>query len=425
MMTSVQRGTTISARVLFSEGSSLTAREFVSVLRPAGHHIEVLDPNPACICRFSRWVKRVHRCPAPGTDPLGYLDAINALLARRAFDVLLPTHEQAWLFAVAKPRLDPAAHVAVAAPEAFSRVQSKIEFARLLDDTRLPQPQWGLVESTEELARWEPPYYLKAPFSTAGVGVRRVTNTGEAHDAFLALRASPGDGPLMVQAAAQGEYAQVQALFDHGRVVAAHESIQTAVDIGPSAAGRVSVQHPFARREVAYLGNRLAWHGGLTLDYFFGDRQHFYIECNPRTVEPANAVSSGVDLPALQIEVSLGRHPDEVPPGRAGVRTHSSPAILLGTAAYRGTRTAVLSEALQLALHRGPYRHSRERLTPFLHDVPSVIPLAVVGARVMLGPGSAQRLASATVSAYSVTPEAIERATAGLSGASRCVPGSP
>jgi hypothetical protein len=39
--------------VLFSEGSSLTAREFVSVLGPDGHHIEVLDPNPACICRFS------------------------------------------------------------------------------------------------------------------------------------------------------------------------------------------------------------------------------------------------------------------------------------------------------------------------------------------------------------------------------------
>lgn len=283
----------------------------------------------------------------------------------------------------------------------------------------------GARESIEELSRWEPPYYVKAPFSTAGVGVRRVTDTGEAQDAFLALRASVGDGPLMVQAAAQGEYAQVQALFDHGRLVAAHESIQTAVGVGPSAAGRVSVQHPFARSEVAYLGKRLAWHGGLTLDYLFGDGQHFYIECNPRTVEPANAASSGVDLPALQIEVSLGRHPDEVPPGRAGVRTHSSLAILLGTAAYRGTRTAVLTEALQLAFHRGPYRHSRERLTPFLYDVPSAIPLALVGARVMLNPGSAQRIASTAVSTYSVTSEAIERAAAGLSGTSRSVPGSP
>jgi hypothetical protein len=412
-------------RVLFSEGSSLTAREFVSVLGPAGHHIEVLDPNPACICRFSRWVRCVHRCSAPGTDPLGYLDAIDALHAKRAFDVLLPTHEQAWLFAGATARLAPTVHVAISTLEAFSRVQSKIEFARLLDDLRLPQPKWGLVESIEELARWEPPYYLKTPFSTAGAGVRRVVDAGRARDAFLALRANAGDVPLMVQAAVQGEYAQVQALFDHGRLVAAHESIQTAVGLGPSAAGRVSVQHAFARREAADLGERLGWHGGLTLDYLFGGGQHFYIECNPRTVEPANAAASGVNLPELQLELSLGRHPAEVLPGRAGVRTHSSLAILLGAAAYRGARTAVLAEVFRLALRRGPYRHSRERLTPFLHDLPSAIPLAVVAARVMLDPGTAQRLANAAVNSYSITPEAMQRVTAGPMGeGSRSVSGS-
>lgn len=417
----MQRGKSMHARVLLSEGSSLTAREFVSVLGPAGHHIEVVDPNPTCICRFSRWVRRVHHCPSAGADPLGYLEAVNAVLAKGAFDVLLPTHEQAWLFAAVRSRLNPLAHVAVAAPEAFSRVQSKIEFARLLDETGLPQPQWGLVESIEEVMQWDPPFYLKAPFSTAGAGVRKVTDTGKGQDAFLALRARVADGPLMVQAAAQGQYGQVQALFDHGRLVATHESVQTAVGIGPSAAGRVSVQHPFARGEVAYLGKRLAWHGGLTLDYILGDRQHFYIECNPRTVEPANAAASGVDLPTLQLEVSLGRHPNEVPPGRAGVRTHGSLAILLGTAAYRGTRTAVFTEALQLTLHRGPYRHSRERLTPFFHDFPSIIPVAFVGARVLLDPGSAQRLASSVVSSYSMTPEAIERAKSGPTGQSHSV----
>jgi hypothetical protein len=41
-------------KILFSEGSSLTAREFLSVLGPRGHWIEVVDSNPLCICRFSR-----------------------------------------------------------------------------------------------------------------------------------------------------------------------------------------------------------------------------------------------------------------------------------------------------------------------------------------------------------------------------------
>ncbi len=145
----------------------------------------------------------------------------------------------------------------------------------------------------------------------------------------------------MAQAAADGEYAQVQGLFDHGRLVAAHTSAETAVGIGPSAAGRVSVDHPFARRDIAKLGAYLNWHGGLTLDYLFRGSDRVYIECNPRTVEPANAAASGVDLPGLQLALSLGEHPDEAQIGQSGVRTHSSLGILLGTAAYVGTRRAV------------------------------------------------------------------------------------
>jgi hypothetical protein len=112
-------------RILFLEGSSLTAREFLSVLGPAGHHIEIVDPNPTCICRFSRWTRRVHHRPASGLDPIGYIAAVNALLAEGAFDVLLPPHEQAWLFAAGKSLLEPGAPVAVASQQAFFRVGSK------------------------------------------------------------------------------------------------------------------------------------------------------------------------------------------------------------------------------------------------------------------------------------------------------------
>lgn len=220
-------------RILFSEGSSLTAREFLSVLGPCGHWIEVVDSNPVCICRFNRWTKRVHRCSPPGTDPFGYLEAVNGLLADGAFDVLLPTHEQAWLFAVARRELNPHARIAVASADAFSRVHSKIEFARLLDEV-------GLVDSPDELAEWQAPFYLKAPFSTAGTGVRCVTKAGDSKGTFQLLRLASNGRPLMVQAAARGQYAQVQALFDHGRLIAAHTSAKTAVGIGPSAAGRWS-----------------------------------------------------------------------------------------------------------------------------------------------------------------------------------------
>jgi hypothetical protein len=62
-------------RVPFSEGSSLTARELASVLGPAGHHIEAMDPDPLCLLRWSRWVRRIHPCPPTGLDASGYLVA--------------------------------------------------------------------------------------------------------------------------------------------------------------------------------------------------------------------------------------------------------------------------------------------------------------------------------------------------------------
>src|SRR5262249_19756605 len=92
-------------RVLLSEGSSLTSREVVTCLGPSGYHLEALDPDPLCIARFSRWMHRTHRCPRAGADPLGYLEAVRRVVAERRIDVLLATHEQAWLLATAKHEL--------------------------------------------------------------------------------------------------------------------------------------------------------------------------------------------------------------------------------------------------------------------------------------------------------------------------------
>ena len=60
-------------RVLLTEGASTSAREAVTSLGLAGHHIEIMDPDAHCICRFSRFVSKVHRCPSLATDPKAYL----------------------------------------------------------------------------------------------------------------------------------------------------------------------------------------------------------------------------------------------------------------------------------------------------------------------------------------------------------------
>ena len=337
-----------TARVLLTEGSSLTAREVVTCLGPAGHHIEVMDPDALCIARFSRWVRRLHRCPHGGGDPRGYLRRLQEVVAERAIDVVLPTHEQAWLLSVGR-RLLPGA-------------------------------------------------------------VRAVTDAQSRDAAARALLAD--GGPALAQDPAPGQYGQVQALFDRGRMVAVHTSVQRASGIGGSAAARRSVDHPAPREHVATLGAALRWHGGITLDYLHEDGAPQYIECNPRTVEPGNAAASGVNLPDLQVRLTLG---EKLEPrvGRAGVRTHGTLALVLGAAANGGGRRAVLGELGRALARRGTYAASAEQLTPVRADPPSLAPLAFVAGRVVLAPGAAADVAAAAVRRYAIEPEAVAALEAG------------
>jgi biotin carboxylase len=392
-------------RVLLTEGSSLTSREVVSCLGPAGYHLEVLDPDPLCLARFSRWVRKVHRCSRAGPEPFGYLETLESVVAQRNIDVVLPTHEQAWLLATARPLLAPCVRVAVADQAMFDRVQGKVAFATLLDELGLPQPPWRVANQASDLDGRSFPYWLKAEFSTAGQGVRHVVDVASRD---LALGALLGDAPVMVQQPAEGQYGQVQALFDRGRLVAVHTSVEQGVGIGGSAAARLSIDHPTAREHVAVLGEALAWHGGLTLDYLHKDGSPLYIECNPRTVEPGNAAASGVNLPELQIRLTLGEElPAPARVGRPGVRTHGTIALLLGAAARGNSRRSLLGDVHDSITHRGLYRDSREQLTPARHDLPSLAPAAFIAARLLVSPQRAADIASHAVASYSIGPSTV------------------
>ena len=396
-----------AVRVLLTEGSSLTSREVVTCLGPVGYHLEVLDPDPICLTRFSRWVHKVHRCPSAAADPMGYLKMLETVVVRRGIDVVLPTHEQAWLLAIASPLLSDVP-VAVADAGAFEQVQSKVAFAGLLDELGLPQPDWRLVASSRDLTDLSFPHWLKAAFGTAGQGVREVVDTRSRDEALDALL-SQGES-VMAQAPAAGQYGQVQGLFDRGRLLAVHTSVQTGVGVGGSAAARLGVDHGAPREHITLLGRQLGWHGGLTLDYLHQNGSPRYLECNPRTIEPANAAASGVNIPDLQVRLTLGEEQAQAPRrGRSGVRTHGTIALLLGAAARGGSRRSQIGEIADAIMHRGLYEQSTEQLTPVLRDPPSLAPAAFIAARLLISPQNAAHIAKQAVSSYSLDPKTLEQ----------------
>src|SRR5579884_634897 len=169
-----------SIRVLLCEGSSLSAREAISALGPLGYVLDVCDPDPQCLGRFSRFVHAFYRCPPMGSDPQGYLQFLLQHLKQEHYNVLLPVQEQAFLFSKVRDQLQQLVGLAVADFADFERLQSKVGFLHVLDHLELPHPRTALIRTRAELEACNTfPYYLKTAYGTASSGVWLITTADE------------------------------------------------------------------------------------------------------------------------------------------------------------------------------------------------------------------------------------------------------
>ena len=383
-------------KVLLSDGSGLTSRQCATRLSAAGHTVEVLAPDPLCLCRFTRHVSRVHRVPVYGADPFGWLGAALAVYRTGRFDVLLPTQEQVAVLSLAAGQLA-AADVATAVPPfaALAAVQDKISASATLSRLGIPQPP-----TATEAAGWSRfPAFVKYPIGTASAGIRRVTTPGE-----LAEAAAPG--PVLIQAAADGPLAMCQAVFDHGRLVAFHACQRTGEGAGGGASHKLSITLPQARRWFETLGAGLGWHGALSADVILAAGGPVVIDVNPRLVEPQNAWLSGVDLVGPMLELARGSHPAGQPQGRAGLATHQLLLGVLGAAQHGRGRRGVAGELARAWRHSGAYRNSTEELSPAAaRDPRALLPLAAAAAGTLAAPRTWSWFASGSVASYALTAE--------------------
>ena len=383
-------------RVLVSEGSSTSAREAITILGLSGHTIEVCDPSPWCLSRFSQLVAKFHRCPGLRDDPAGYLAFIEQRLAEDKFDVLLPTHEQGFLFARARQRIEGRAGLALPSFANYRIAHSKAGFSRLLDRLSLPQPPTRIVISAQQLrGAIRFPAVIKTSVGTASRGIWFIHNTGDLEGALRDLGTGAFADEVLVQDLIVGTTEKAQSVFCRGRMVGFHGYRQVMPGVGGGEAIKQSVRRPVVRAYLEKVGQALDWHSALSIDYIMPDDggAPLLIDCNPRLVEPFNAYHSGVDLVGLLLRISLGETPAALPEGREGVLTHLAMQALLGCAARGGTRRDIASECVRLFAHRGSYAGSAEELTPLRSDWISAVPLAMTAALLLASPRSALKLA--------------------------------
>jgi predicted ATP-grasp superfamily ATP-dependent carboligase len=408
-------------RILLSEGSSTSAREAITALAAGGHHVEICDPDPFCLGRFSRLVAKFHRCPPLRDDPAGYLAFVLDLLARRSFDVLLPIHEQGFLFACVAETI--AAHVAIALPSfaSYKRALGKADFYALLDELALSHPQTAVMHSAAHLAQAARyPCVVKMAYATASRGTWIVKSPADLAGVQTELAACRAfDHVVLLQEFVAGTVEHAQALFDRGALVAAHGYRQIAMGAGGGDAAKESVLRPAVVAHMQAIGARLVWHGALSLDYIWpGDgTSPLYIDCNPRLVEPMSAALAGVDLAGLLVAVSCGAAPrgtEVMTAPRDGVRSHLAMQALLGSAIRTGRRAAVLAQCRDLALARGLFRDSREELTPVRADWVSAVPLAITALALLINPGWGARLAKGRFGNHLLAAETIRLIEQGI-----------
>jgi hypothetical protein len=406
--------------ILMSDGAGLSSRQTATVLARAGHQVEALSPRGLCLCRMTRHVRRVHDVPPVGRDPFGWLDAALGIAGRRGADVLLPVQEQVAVMALARDRIE-AAGLATAVPsfQALAQVQDKVSAYRTLARIGVPQPPAVIAASAAELADaaelleagtgtrpgW--PVFVKTPIGTASAGVRRVSSPEEMRRlaADWGRQGAFGQGGVLVQQPVAGALVMVQSVFAGGELVAfgACERVREGAAGGSS--HKLGRQWPQAREHLARLGSVLGWHGALSADVIDGPRGPEFIDINPRLVEPANALASGVDLAGALVEVAMSGTSRPQPDGVPGARTHQLLLAVLG-AAQQGRRRDVARELADAAMRRGTYRGSQEELTAGRGDLLALVPVAVAALATLVSPPAWRQFVGGSAGAYSLTPAA-------------------
>lgn len=367
-------------KVLLSDGSGITSRQLATVLTQQRHEVHVACPPGITLSKFTKHVKRNHIVPPFGLDPYRWLDSVLDILRKWHFDVLVPAQEQVAVLSAQQRRvLDMGVKVAVPPFDALNCVMDKVAACRTLGSLGLSQPVTVIVQNREELLACSNmlPVYIKTPIGTASRGVQRVVsfNTlnmmARQHEEKGSFNLG---GRLVVQKSVHGPVLMISSVFCQGTLISWHACLK--IKDGPSggAAQKESLPLAFVGHDLSRIGKELGWHGALSMDAIFvvAEQKVYYIDVNPRIVEPINALHAGVNLVGDLLLVSLATEPWSPPPqhepkvGRVNQRTHQILLALL-KAAGRG-RLYVLGEAFNAFLGFGAYKNSQEELTPLGND---------------------------------------------------------
>lgn len=324
--------------VIVLDGNENQAVACTRSLARAGHRVIVGAASAWSKAAFSRHCVRSFQYPSPERGADSFVQAIIDTARRFSAAVVLPMTERSTLPLSANR--DALAAVGARLPlpphETVLRAFDKSVTTRIAQSLGVAVPRTCLLETSSDvqtfLSEAEFPVVLK-PRSSQELGSDgRVSTTGAPIYASSPDQLFSGFEQLRCRATAvlaqefiPGSGAGYFALMRHGELRAefAHRRIRDVRPTGSGSAVRVSV-HPLPALRAAALRvlEALRWHGVAMVEFRVrSDGTPVFLEVNGRFWNSlALAVHSGVDFPALLVELALHGDVDPVLHYREGTR---------------------------------------------------------------------------------------------------------
>ncbi|HLB19646.1 MAG TPA: ATP-grasp domain-containing protein [Gaiellaceae bacterium] len=340
-------------RILCCVDESTGSLAAVRGLRAAGYEPWVAVSRPHAYAVQSRAVEGVVRLSPPKEDPATYAGELAREALRLEADVVLPCTEPTMRALTGREMLFERAVVGVCSPEHLDRATDKALFSRLCVEAGLDIPPTVEVggDSLNGLDQ-NLPGVLK-PIRSVDVGDNGSLRTGGARmivdleDLKRELARKPHQ-KFLLQPYFDGTLAAICGVAWRGKLVCACH--QVSPRIWPPGCGNSSFAFTVERDEGREAGvtrvlELLDWSGIFGVQFILAHGRAFAIDLNPRIYgSAALAIAAGHNLPAIWVDLLLGR-PPRVGPYRSDVRYRYEVADLraLSTQLLRGgDRPAVL-----------------------------------------------------------------------------------
>jgi predicted ATP-grasp superfamily ATP-dependent carboligase len=326
------RGRSDAVDVLLTGGEHSGVLATARSLAWAGHRPWVAVDRPKTYAARSRFVAGVVEVPVPTKEEDAFVFRLREFAAELPAAAVLPGTEAA-LLAISDRRdwFPDDVVLGMSSVEAVARATDKTLLSSLAGPAGLSSPE-TVVASAEEVESTTDAVGLPVVVKPLASEMRgedgrlvhppvRIAQSRE--ELRAALEALPGSAGI-VQRYLDGRLWSVGGVSWNGELLAAVHSV--AERIWPSDCGLIASAVTVARdteldRGIAVLLREVGWDGLFQMDFIESAGRKYVIDLNPRIYASiAQATAAGANLPALWLDVLLGRDHGPLGDYRVGVR---------------------------------------------------------------------------------------------------------